>query len=204
VTPFVSLVASPADTVVVDDTRRWLHRAVIGLNLCPFAKAVDVKGLVHYAVSQSTGHNDLLADLRVELNGLATLDSIVRDTTLLIAPHALADFIEFNDFLAKANRLVAKMGFEGVFQIASLHPQFQFSGTQAQDMGNYTNRSPYPTLHILREASLDRAVAAYPNANAIFEVNIQTMERLGPEGWALLNVGAHAGEEPDKTEKVDI
>jgi hypothetical protein len=194
----VILAICPSHALVIDDTRGWLHRAVIGLNLCPFAKSVDVKGLVHYAVSQSTGHSDLLVDLRTELNGLAALEPTVRDTTLLIVPYALTDFIEFNDFLAKANRLIAKIGF------ASLHPQYQFSGTQANDIGNYTNRSPYPTLHILRESSIDRAVAAYPNANAIFEVNIQTMERLGSDGWASLNVGAHACEAADKAEKVDI
>jgi len=181
---------SRSDAQVVDDTRGWLQRAVIGLNLCPFAKSVAVKDQVHYAVSHSVGHNDLLADLRFELNELDARESIARDTTLLIAPFALADFLDFNDFVAKADRWLAKWGFEGVFQIAGLHPQYQFVETESDDITNYTNRSPYPTLHLLREASIARAVKAFPNADAIFEVNQQTMAHLGHEGWVSLRVGA--------------
>jgi len=182
-----------ADTVVVADTRRWLQRAVIGLNLCPFAKSVDVKDQVHYAVTRSVGFKDLLEDLKHELNALLALDSVVRDTTLFIAPDALQDFLEFNDFLAQANRLLAKLGLEGVFQIASLHPHYQFADAPPDAVTNSTNRSPYPTLHLLREDSIDRAVKAFPHAEAIFETNMRTMERLGPEGWAALDVGASAG-----------
>jgi len=182
----------PDDAVVVDDTRRWLQRAVIGLNLCPFAKSVDVKGQVHYAVTRSVGFKDLLADLKEELNALAAIDDAVRDTTLFIAPDGLQDFLEFNDFLAQANRLLAKLGFDGVFQIASLHPQYQFADAPADAITNFTNRSPYPTLHLLREASIDRAVKAFPHAEAIFQVNMQTMERMGHAGWAALGVDATA------------
>jgi hypothetical protein len=180
------------DAQVVEDTRRWLQRAVIGLNLCPFAKAVDVKGQVHYAVTHSVGFKDLLADLKVELNALAALEDTARDTTLFIAPAGLQDFLEFNDFLAQADRLLAKMDFEGVFQIASLHPQYQFADAPANAVTNFTNRSPYPTLHLLREASIDRAVKAFPHAESIFETNMRTMERIGIEGWAALGVGATA------------
>lgn len=181
------------DAQVEQDTRRWLQRAVIGLNLCPFAKSVDVKDQVHYAVTRNVGFKDLLADLKQELNALAALDSAERDTTLFIAPDALQDFLEFNDFLAQANRLLAKLGFEGVFQIASLHPQYQFADAPIDAITNFTNRSPYPTLHLLREASIDRAVKAFPHAEAIFETNMRTMERLGSEGWAALEVGASGG-----------
>lgn len=180
------------DAQVVEDTRRWLQRAVIGLNLCPFAKAVDVKEQVHYAVTHSVGFKDLLADLKVELNALAALEDTARDTTLFIAPDGLQDFLEFNDFLAQADRLLAKMDFEGVFQIASLHPQYQFADAPANAVTNFTNRSPYPTLHLLREASIDRAVKAFPHAESIFETNMRTMERIGLEGWAALGVGATA------------
>ena len=180
----------PDDAAVVADTQRWLQRAVIGLNLCPFAKAVDVKGQIHYAVSRSIGFKDLLADLDLELNGLVALVPAIRDTTLLIAPDALTDFLEFNDFLAQANRLVAKRGFEGVFQIASLHPLYEFADSQPDDMANFTNRSPYPTLHILREESIDRAVKAFPHAEAIFQANIETMVRMGRAGWEALDVAA--------------
>lgn len=176
-------------TQVVADTQRWLERAVIGLNLCPFAKSVFVKGQVHYAVSQATNASDLLTDLINELNALVALDASERDTTLLIAPYCLVDFLDFNDFLAEADQALVDLTLDGVLQIASLHPQYQFAGTTVDDITNFTNRSPYPTLHLLREDSIDRAVAAFPDAQSIYEVNMRTMERLGPEGWAALGVG---------------
>ena len=178
-----------AKDTVIQDTQRWLERAVIGLNLCPFAKSVHVKGLIHYAVSEATTPAELLADLKKELNSLVAGESIASDTTLLIAPDCLQDFLDFNDLLGKADKLLVKMDLEGVIQIASLHPQYQFAGTEPDDVTNYTNRSPYPTLHLLREASIDQAVAAFPEAEAIFEVNMETMERLGLKGWNDLGVG---------------
>lgn len=182
--------SSDEDAVVLADTERWLRRAVIGLNLCPFAKAVDVKGQIHYAVSRSMGFKDLLDDLDKELKDLAALAAVDRDTTLFIAPDSLADFLEFNDFLAQANRLLVKKGYEGVFQIASLHPLYEFADAEPDDMANYTNRAPYPTLHILREESIDRAVKAFPHAEPIFQANIDTMRRIGLAGWDALGVGA--------------
>lgn len=178
------------DAIVIADTQRWLRCAVIGLNLCPFAKAVDVKGQIHYAISRSVGFRDLLADLDKELQDLSALDASQRDTTLLIVPDALAEFLEYNDFLGQADRLLAKRGFEGVFQIASLHPQYEFADSHPDDIANCTNRSPYPMLHILREDSIDRAVKAFPHAEAIFQTNIDTMERLGRAGWDALDVAA--------------
>ena len=175
----------------VDDTRRWLERAVIGLNLCPFAKAVHAKRQIHYAVSRATQPSALLDDLRNELNSLLALDPSTRDTTLLIAPQCLREFLDFNDFLAQADAVLAELELEGVFQIASFHPQFQFAGTQADDITNFTNRAPYPTLHLLREDSVDRAVAAFPQAEDIFEKNLQTLKQLGFDGWAALDVGPH-------------
>ena len=179
----------PSAAAVVHATRNWLERAVIGLNLCPFAKAVHVKGLVHYAVSEATEPRQLLADLGAELDALVARDAGERETTLLIAPHCLADFLDFNDMLARAERLVRKRGLEGVIQLASFHPGYQFEGTEAGDIENFTNRSPYPTLHLLREDSIERAVEAFPEAEAIYEANIETLRRLGHEGWASLHVG---------------
>jgi len=173
----------------VADTRRWLERAVIGLNLCPFAKAVHVKGQIHYATYLPAEHDDLLDALLAEARQLVALDAAERDTTLLIAPNALSDFLDFNDFTARAERRLAKAGFDGVLQLASFHPQFQFGGTEPDDIGNATNRAPYPTLHLLREESVDRAVEAFPDAEEIFGRNIDTLEALGPEGWAALDVG---------------
>ncbi|HNW01444.1 MAG TPA: DUF1415 domain-containing protein [Burkholderiaceae bacterium] len=180
---------SPQTDTVLSDTRIWLERAVIGLNLCPFAKGVQVKGQIHYSVSAATSPQDLLDDLKGELKDLMALDSSVRDTTLLIAPHCLQDFLDFNDFLPKADKVLKSMKLDGVIQIASFHPQFQFAGTDVDDITNYTNRAPYPTLHLIREASIDRAVKAFPEAETIFEANMQTMEQLGHEGWNALGVG---------------
>jgi hypothetical protein len=171
------------------DTRRWLERAVIGLNLCPFAKAVHVRGQVHYAVYLPSEESALIDVLIAEANALAACDAAERDTTLLIAPNTLADFLDFNDLAARAERRLAREGFEGQFQLATFHPHFQFGGTDADDITNATNRTPYPTLHLLREDSVSRAVDAFPDAEAIFGRNIETLEALGAEGWAALDVG---------------
>ena len=149
-----------------------------------------MKRQVHYAVHLPADDDAGLLDrLLAEADALANLDASERDTTLLMAPNTLADFLDFNDFTARAERRLARAGFEGTLQLASFHPRFQFAGTEADDIGNATNRAPYPTLHLLREESIDRAVEAFPEAEAIFERNIETLEALGPAGWAALHVG---------------
>lgn len=178
------------DQTVVADTVAWLERAVIGLNLCPFAKSVHVKRQVHYAVSHATTPEALLEDLIHELKQLQALDAKERDTTLLIAPECLQDFLDYNDFLDLADQALVDLDLDGVLQIASLHPQYQFAGTKLDDITNFTNRSPYPSLHLLREESIDRAVAAFPDPQTIFETNMQTMENLGLAGWQALQVDA--------------
>jgi hypothetical protein len=178
--------ATPSAAHAIAETRAWVERAVIGLNLCPFAKAVQVKGQVRYAVCASAEPADLLAMLIDELHHLANCPAQETDTTLLIHPAALNDFLDFNDFLAVVDDSLDDLGYAGTLQVASFHPQFQFADTAPADMGNATNRSPYPTLHILREASIDRAVAAFPDPEAIFEANIETLEELGADGWAAL------------------
>jgi uncharacterized protein len=178
---------------VVRDTRRWLERAVIGLNLCPFAKSVHVKEQIHYAVSTATESEPLLADLAREIDALLALEPTLRETTLLIAPNCLHDFLDFNDFLEEAERLLASRGLEGVLQIASFHPQFQFAGTDRDDITNFTNRSPHPTLHLLREESIERAVQAFPHPEAIYESNMGTLRKLGLQGWSALGVGPQPG-----------
>ena len=175
--------------VMVQDTLRWLEHAVIGLNLCPFAKAVHVKGLVHCSVSAAQDLATLQLDLMQELRDLVARDASERDTTLLIVPFLLSDFLDYNDFLNVADACLAELDLEGVVQIASFHPQYQFAGTDPQDITNFTNRSPYPTLHLIREASIDRAVAAFPEAEDIFEANMATLNQLGLAGWQALNVG---------------
>ena len=178
------------DALVLEDTRRWVQRAVIGLNLCPFAKSVEVKKQVRYVVSHAARTKPLLVDLKRELLALAAAEPGVLDTTLLVAPDGFVDFREFNDMLDRADKLLVALDLDGVLQIASLHPQYQFADAEAGDITNFTNRAPYPTLHLLREESVDRAVAAFPNAEAIFETNMQTMQDLGPDGWAALGVDA--------------
>ena len=178
------------DAAVVVLTVQWLERAVIGLNLCPFAKSVHAKGQIHYVVTAATRHADLLEVLLYELNGLQARESIARDTTLLIAPEAFPDFLDFKDFLPDCDRLLRRMKLKGIFQIASFHPQFQFADTAPDDITNYTNRAPFPILHLLRENSIDRAVAAFPEPDAIFEKNMQTLQDLGVQGWLALGVQA--------------
>ena len=176
----------PAETRVIAETRAWVDRAVIGLNLCPFAKAPQTKGLVRYVVSQATDPAALLADLINELERLAEATAEKLETTLLVHPQVLGDFADYNDFIAVAEDTLAELDLDGMLQVAGFHPQYQFEGTAAEDIGNATNRSPYPTLHLLREDSIDKAVAAFPQAEAIYEVNIATLQALGPRGWAEL------------------
>lgn len=179
--------ADPAAAAgIISATQVWLERAVIGLNLCPFAKAVHVKKQIRYAVTEARTADELLAELAHELQTLVQTDPEVLDTTLLIHPQAMGDFLEFHFFLAEANAAIRNLGLDGILQIASLHPQYEFAGSAPDDIDNYTNRSPYPTLHLLREASVDRAVAAFPNAADIFEKNIEVLRRLGHEGWRRL------------------
>lgn len=167
-------------------TRAWVDHAVIGLNLCPFAKAPQIKGQVRYVVSSAQDPAALLGDLVRELEHLAERRADEVETTLLIHPGVLADFAEFNDFIGIAEDTVAELDLEGVLQVAPFHPQFQFEGTAPDDVTNATNRSPYPTLHLIREDSIDRAVAAFPEAETIYEANIATMEHLGADGWDAL------------------
>ncbi|MGE4241672.1 DUF1415 domain-containing protein [Ramlibacter sp.] len=181
-----------AACAVERDTRAWLERAVIGLNLCPFAKAVYAKGQVHLAVSGASDAEEALRELETEAAALVALAASVRDTTLLVVPGALDDFLEFDGAVKRGERMLRKRGYEGVLQLASFHPRFEFAGSEPGDAANRTNRSPYPMLHLLREESIDRAVEAFPDAAAIYERNIETLERLGDAGWAALGVGRSA------------
>jgi len=174
------------EQAVIAATCEWLEKAVIGLNLCPFAKAVYVKNQVRFVVSTARHLDGLLEDLDRELEFLAATDPEAVDTTLLIHPTLLPDFLDFNDFMQLAEAAVAEHELEGVIQIASFHPQFQFEGTAPDDLGNFTNRAPFPTLHLLREASIERAVAAFPEAETIYQRNIETLEVLGQAGWDAL------------------
>jgi uncharacterized protein len=178
------------ERIAIEDTQKWLLEAVVGLNLCPFAKAVVVKDMVRYRVCASSDPADVLAMLCEELQHLPESDPDKLDTTLLIAPNALPDFLDFNDFLEDCDNVLVDLELEGVLQVADFHPRYQFGGTQADDVENFTNRTPYPTLHLLREASIDKAVEAYPDAALIFERNIEVLNKLGREGWEALGIRA--------------
>ena len=161
---------------------------MIGLNLCPFAKAVYVKNQVRLVVSKARHADDLLEELDRELDLLVSTTADEIDTTLLIHPTLFEDFLDFNDFLEIAEGVVDEHGLEGVVQLASFHPQFQFDGTEPDDISNYTNRAPFAVLHLLREDSVARAVEAFPDADAIFDANIATLEKLGLNGWKALGL----------------
>ena len=162
---------------------------MIGLDLCPFARAVHSRGQIRWVVSGAETPEELLAELLGELRTLADADPAAIDTTLLIHPAVLGDFPDYNDFLGAADAALADLGLAGTLQIASFHPRYQFAGTAPDDVENCTNRSPYPILHLLREASVERAVAAFPDAATIYEKNIATLRRLGVEGWRRLGIG---------------
>ena len=176
---------------VVAETRASAERAVIGLNLCPFARAPQAKGLVRYAVSQARDAEALLEFLLEELQRLAESTAARIETTLLIHPWVMNDFADYNDFLEVAEAAVDELGLGGIIQVASFHPQYQFADTEAGDVANATNRSPYPTLHLLREESIERAVDAIADAATIYEANIETLRRLGTAGWDAVQQQCH-------------
>ena len=179
---------APDSAEVTAATIGWLEKAVIGLNLCPFARAVHGGGRIRYVVTAATEPEQLAAALLGELELLAAADPLELETTLLIHPHVLNDFLDYNEFLDIADAAVELLGLTGVVQVASFHPQYQFAGTGSDDIDNYTNRSPYPTLHLLREDSVERAVAAHPDTDRIFQNNIETLRRLGRDGWDRLGI----------------
>ena len=180
---------APDHSPVLAQTRRWLERAVLGLNLCPFAKSVYAKEQVHYVVYDGVDEAEFLVLLRAQLAELDASDPQERDTALLIAPLLCPEFLDFNAMLARAQRVLRKSGLEGVVQIASFHPGYVFADAAPDDMANYTNRAPFPILHLLREDSVTRAVAAFPQAQEIYSRNIATLRALGPSGWQALECG---------------
>ena len=171
---------------VIEATQRWMERAVIGLNLCPFARAPFVQGRVRIVVSLAADEETLLSDLLGELERLRDTDAATLETTLLVHPHVLRDFIEYNDFLDSADELVRDLDLEGEIQVASFHPDYAFADAAPDAIDNYTNRAPFPILHLLREASIERVVDAIDDPDAIYLRNIATLRKLGHDGWDAL------------------
>ena len=178
---------APSNTDILCAMRHWVDKAVIGLNLCPFAKAVQLKAQVRYVVSDARTADTLLSDLKAELEFLRGTPPEQTDNTLLIHPHVLGEFFDFQTFLPRADAVLKKSHLVGEIQIASFHPHYQFADAEPDAIGNYTNRAPYPTLHLLREASIERAVQSIP-ADAIYENNIETLTKLGHAGWEKLGI----------------
>jgi uncharacterized protein len=172
--------------LVIETTRQWLDKVVIGLNLCPFAASPWRRGRIRFRVSEANSQQQLAQDLADELLALQSCDPAECETTLLIHPHVLGDFFDYNGFLELADRLLEDLALDGTIQIASFHPDYQFADSQPDDPANCTNRSPYPMLHLLREASIEAATANMPDPDAIYERNIKTLQALGMEGWKAL------------------
>lgn len=174
---------------VLARTCAWLERVVIGLNLCPFAKAVHVRGRIRHALSDATDEEALLADLETELRRLDGTDESIVETTLLLHPDVLGDFLDYNQFLDRADALLEQLRLADTIQVASFHPDYRFADADDDDAANCSNRSPVPMLHLLRQSSVDRAVAAFPDAAGIYERNIATLRAIGIAGWQRVSDG---------------
>jgi uncharacterized protein len=183
-----------ADEAFISGTRRWIERAVIGLNLCPFARGPYLDQRVAFRVSQARDSDALLDDLCGELQSLHAADPADCETALLIAPFVLADFLDFNDFLDAADAAIDVLKLDGIIQVASFHPQYCFADSAADDIENCTNRSPWPTLHLLREASVERAVDTLNDSEDIYRRNMDALRKLGWTGWSRLWREGNAGE----------
>src|SRR6056297_2265530 len=170
---------SMGETEIISATRKWVEDVVVGYNLCPFAKRELVRNRVRFVVSEAKTEDELLQALHSELQRLEDEPEI--ETTLLIHPGVLQDFGPYNEFLDAADGLLAYLDMEGVYQIASFHPDYQFAETEPDAAENYTNRSPFPMLHLLREASLEAAIDSYPDVDGIPEKNIELMNELGSD-----------------------
>ena len=175
--------------LVVNDTRHWLEKAVIGLNLCPFAKAVYVKNKIRYALINCESDATFMDQMKQELIIIASADPDVVDTSLLIIPSGLEDFLVFSMFLEKSKKILKKLKVSEEFQLIGFHPNYIFADEQDHDIANYTNRSPYPIIHVLREKSVERMLENFAAPEDIYLENKKTLSKLGFEGWRALEVG---------------
>lgn len=182
----MNILKSSAVEIALAESRAWVDLVVVGLNLCPFAKAARARGRTRFVCSEAIDPEALLEVFCAEARALLATPSAELETTLLIHPLVLNDFGDYNDFLDVADAALEALGAVGVLQVASFHPQYRFAGTAADDIGNATNRAPHPILQLLREASVDTAVASLADSGAIYEANMTTLHRLGPAGWAAL------------------
>ncbi len=195
--PSASAIArQPSDDEIVARTLAWVRHAVVGLNLCPFAARPLARDRIRVVVSAADNETDLLVALDTELHRLQAADRDDIETTLLVHPAVLQDFLDYNDFLALADDAVQRAGLEGEIQVASFHPAYRFAGSAATDIENATNRSPWPTLHLLREISVSEALDSIPDPDAIIEANGLRLRELGPQGWRLLSARWQSTDRP--------
>jgi hypothetical protein len=176
--------------VVVEDTQAWVMKAVIGLGLCPFANAVHVKHQIKYAVCMSSQEDDVLSLLEAEIAFLQATDPEVTQTTLLMAPRCVPEFLDFNALVKAALQRLKRLRVRDVFQLADFHPKYQFAGTQIDDPENLSNRAPYPTLHLLRTQSVQAAIDMHPDVDSIYLKNIALLKSMGFEGYLSLGLDA--------------
>ncbi|SHE80736.1 hypothetical protein SAMN04487965_0694 [Microbulbifer donghaiensis] len=174
------------DQEIVDSVQQWLRDVVVGLNLCPFARKPMRAGQIRYKVSEARDDESLMAELLEEFRLLDNTPVEELETTLLIVPQHLQEFADFNQFLDLAEWLIERQEYTGIYQLATFHPDYQFAGTRPDDAENLTNRTPYPILHLLREASLARALENYPDPESIPANNIRRVEGLSEEQKRLL------------------
>lgn len=165
------------EELIIEQTKKWIADVVIGCNFCPFAATVVKQKTVFYKVDQTDSIETCLNTFEDELARLDKDDAI--ETSFLILPKAVEDFNDYLTLVEKAERVMHKKGDEGIYQLASFHPQYCFAGADENDAANYTNRSPYPMLHLLREASIDKALEHYKNPDEIPERNIDFARRKG-------------------------
>jgi hypothetical protein len=176
--------------IIIEQTKKWLTDAVIGLNLCPFAKSVMLRNQIRFEVCESSDPDKVLSVLRQELTHLSESPASEIETSLLILPNFYKNFSEFNEFLMFSDLELDNLRLRGKIQIADFHPLYQFAGTASNDIENYTNRSPYPILHLLRESSIEHALRSFSQPETIYQRNIQTLHQLGHQGWVNLGVGS--------------
>ena len=186
-----SMVMQLNESEIIGAVQHWVSSLVVDMNLCPFAGREVMRNRVRFTVTEAATEERLLMALQAELELLDNDASV--ETTLLIHPLVLGDFPDYNQFLNYADSLLEQMRREGIYQIASFHPDYQFEGTGPDDAENYTNRSPYPLLHLLREESLERAISSYPDVGAIPVRNIQLMNGMGQGKLKALLQACYAG-----------
>ncbi|MEL0636361.1 DUF1415 domain-containing protein [Marinomonas sp. TI.3.20] len=182
-----------SDELVTTQTIKWVNDFIVGLNICPFAKREMERESVRFVVVRSKKSQVALEELMSEVHWLD--EHPETETTIIVFPTLFSDFYRYLDFVDLAENIMFEQECEGVYQLATFHPNYCFSGAEPEDVSNYTNRSPYPMLHLLREASVEKAIEFYGDTDAIPERNIDVMEEMGKE--SLEKILSNSMQTPD-------